>query len=366
MIIFFSLFIYAYLTILLSKSLSIGYQASDEVQSIVLDRDGSLNLSDTINRGGVVIHPDNVVRLYGNVHHSYSLSTSISVNRYTQIQFIFTQVEYVHGVGICLFQEFGSSFQSDIKCVALKGGNFPSYQNVLIVNSGSINLDGDQLNLALRRPTSQSSTTGRNIADAPGDSNFAVDGNKNPIFNTEVWRSNTVTRTESEIRPWWVVDLEEERLIRKIVIYKRIDVYGDDLKNFMISLMDSGGNVIMEKTFSETAPPIFTFDNINVVGKSIKISLNGDDSRVLCLAEVEVYGSVFEFNLEIGQLFNLPETNFNRLAFIQDRSETIAENADLDYESSIFTNITILDGSHAETVRRVQPVHKYVSIFSTN
>ena len=83
----------------------------------------------------------------------------------------------------------------------------------------------------------------------------------------------------------------------------------------------------------------YQFDS--VLGKTVRITLNGNYKRVLCLAEVQVYGAVFEFDLPIGKLFNFPEMVINRFAFIQDRSENAVGNRDLEFESTIFANMVL-------------------------
>jgi len=338
---------------LFPQRLSIDNQTKDNTdgQSIKLDLIGLLNVGDTVHRGGVIIEPDNIVRLYGNVHHSYALLKSIPVNKFTRMQFVFTETEIVLGAGFCLFRDFGSSsIGSTTYCIVLRGGKFSHQPGFVIVDSGSAELDGDPLNLALRRPTSQSSVTGQTSIEEPGDSEFAVDGNTNQVFNIEAWQYNTVTRTEPEIRPWWELDLEGDRSIRQIVIYKRMDVYEDDLKDFTISIFDSDGISTAVETYSGTASTISSFEFDGVIGNRIKIILNGNSPRVLCLAEVQVYGTEFQFDIPIGQLFYLPEMSFNRLAFIQDRSESVARNVDLDYESSLFKSISISEGDQSDLV----------------
>lgn len=51
---------------------------------------------------------------------------------------------------------------------------------------------------------------------------------------------------------------------------------------------------------------------------AVKISLNGEVKRILSLADVQVFGDSFEFNFDLGREFNIPRTNVNRIAFIQD------------------------------------------------
>jgi len=51
---------------------------------------------------------------------------------------------------------------------------------------------------------------------------------------------------------------------------------------------------------------------------TVKISLNSNISRILSLAEVEVFGDYYNFDVSFGALFNLSKRTVNRIAFIQD------------------------------------------------
>ena len=264
------------------------------------------------------------------------------MNRFTRIKFRLAERERVLGVGICL-----KNGKDDVAfCFLLRNGKYSRQptSNAVIFYRGPYNLDGDQVNLALRKSTSQSSATGLNTIMEPGDSKFAVDGNTIQIFNNEAWQYNSVTRTEAEIRPWWEVDLAGDKQIRRIVIYKREDIYEDNLKDFTIYIFNADGITTAIKNYNGTAPPISSFDFDGVNGRRVKIELNGSIPRVLCLTEVEVYGSEFEFDIPIGQLFSLPHTEFREIAFIQDRSESMTDNANLDIESSSISNISFKKG----------------------
>ena len=250
------------------------------------------------------------------------------------------------GVGGCLFQQFDDSLffsEANKYCFLLKGGIISNPFGFNVV-SGRTELEGTPLNLALRKPTKQSSVTGTTSVDAPGDSEFAVDGNVKQILSNDAWQFNTVTRTEPEKGPYWEVDLEEDSIIRKIVIYKRVDTYQDDLEAFTITIYDSNEIVTATYTFNDIAAVISTYEFASVIGRRINITLNGNFPRVLCLAEVEVYGAVFQFDLQIGKMFNFPEMSINRLAFIQDSVEESREgNEYLDHELSIFRDMSFYE-----------------------
>lgn len=50
----------------------------------------------------------------------------------------------------------------------------------------------------------------------------------------------------------------------------------------------------------------------------VKISLNGNVARILSLAEVQVIGNTYEFDIPLGSLFNTPKREINHVAFIHD------------------------------------------------
>ena len=69
---------------------------------------------------------------------------------------------------------------------------------------------------------------------------------------------------------------------------------------------------------------------------AVKISLNGEVKRILSLADVQVFGDSFEFNFDLGREFNIPRTNVNRIAFIQD------DDGDGKQGQSTFSRITFM------------------------
>ena len=314
-------------------------------QSIIAVRTGDITaegrLSNVPSRGGIAIHPDNTVRLYGDVRYAYAFSEVVPANKFTRLRFVFTEMEKVNGVGICLYEEYGNFLAQSVKyCFLLQGGNIFKLANAMMVREAFPDLQGNAVNLALGKRANQSSVL------EPGDAKFAVDGNTNPTFNIDAWQFNTVTLTEKQLNPWWEVDLGEERIIRQIVIYKRTDSYEDDLSDFTVTVHDASGCLAVTETFDGVANSIITFEFDNVIGQKVNIVLNGSSMRVLCLAEVQVFGSIFDFDVPVGEVFNLPEMNFNRLAFIQERNG----NVDLDEESSVITDLSFSDEESQNSV----------------
>ena len=67
-------------------------------------------------------------------------------------------------------------------------------------------------NIALRRPSSQSSTASGGSADRANDGN--TDG---------VYTNGSCSQTDTSSHAWWAVDLDHERLVLSVHIYNRID-----------------------------------------------------------------------------------------------------------------------------------------------
>ena len=73
----------------------------------------------------------------------------------------------------------------------------------------------DPLNLALRKPTYQSST------EYWGRANHAVDGNREGDF-----RRKSCSLTSTGDSPWWTVDLQRVYEIVRVAITNRADKFG--------------------------------------------------------------------------------------------------------------------------------------------
>lgn len=118
------------------------------------------------------------------------------------------------------------------------------------------------------------------------------------------WESNSVTQTDVEDDPWWEVDLEEDFVIKKLIIFKRLGEYGDDLSNLELVIRNSSNREVSRKTIdrnNESSSSIeIKLDSIT--GQKVRLSLKGKN-RVLCLAEVKVYGEYYDFDLPIGEIF---------------------------------------------------------------
>ncbi len=146
-------------------------------------------------------------------------------------------------------------------------------------------------NLALNKPTKQSSTYKNNHAD------FAVDGN-----TTGLVREKTVAHTENELNPFWEIDLESVSDIYQIKVWNRTDCCKERLTNFHLLLSeepfvsDELEEVLNQdgvtKKFWGTPtdnPMIFNIDQ-----KSRYIRIQLAKKEFLSLAEIEIMGCSME------------------------------------------------------------------------
>jgi len=145
---------------------------------------------------------------------------------------------------------------TDEKKIFLLGGivQFPSslkttnlvarYVRITLPTEGWLNLaevevigrfpgENDDRNLALDKPTRQSSTADSGKAG----SWLAVDGSADGLYS-----NGSVSHTNLEFSPWWEVDLGAECQIREIRIFNRGDGVQDRLKDIEIALMKKAGS----------------------------------------------------------------------------------------------------------------------------
>jgi hypothetical protein len=170
-----------------------------------------------------------------------------------------------------------------------------------VLETTSDNADGDPVdgdlaesqqalgqNLALGKPTSQSSTYTGSYASAASSS--AVDGN-----TSGNWSDQSVTHTNYEPQAWWQVDLQSSQAIGTVVLSNRTDCCSDRLSNFNLLVSDDG-SAWQSYPYAGTAPAQVTFA-VNRTARYVKVQLNG--TNVLSLAEVQVFP--LTTNLALGK-----------------------------------------------------------------
>lgn len=144
-------------------------------------------------------------------------------------------------------------------------------------------------NVALRKPTSQSSTHYHHGRD-PMYAAYAVDGCTNGNMD-----SFCVTHTRPDYIPWWRVNLQGRFTIQSIYVKNRSDCCRDRLRGFILRLYNGDGFLVYDSnarvpgyTWSERS--WYTFQNIYVTADRAEISVPASN-RELSLTEVEIIGT---------------------------------------------------------------------------
>jgi len=152
-------------------------------------------------------------------------------------------------------------------------------------DTGGCLVDFKDENLALNKPTEQSSTY-ENDLDEYGPSR-AVDGK----FKTFSHSSDPSTG----VTTWWQVDLEDLYEITGIVIFNRQDCCFERLNDFWIRLIDADGSTVDER-YITTAVNYYTEAygwKENILARYVRVDMPYKDDGYLHMAEVQVYGKGF-------------------------------------------------------------------------
>ena len=152
-------------------------------------------------------------------------------------------------------------------------------------------------NIALAKPTAQSSTYVDSYAGAES-SDRAVDGNTSGNY-----LNKSITHTNYENNPWWMVDLGATYDISQIRVWNRTDCCADRLFPFRIAIQDVFDAAVngaaawwADVTVDDGSNPIVFAPNAQ--GRFVKVQLTATD--YLTLAEVEVDGTVVTATPEPG------------------------------------------------------------------
>jgi hypothetical protein len=76
----------------------------------------------------------------------------------------------------------------------------------------------------------------------------AIDGNPDGAYG-----NNSVTHTESQSNPWWLVDLGDSKEIGRISVHNRADCCGDRLQGAIVEVFDEGLNIVWTGKVEEAA-----------------------------------------------------------------------------------------------------------------
>ncbi|XP_064605750.1 fucolectin-like [Liolophura sinensis] len=164
------------------------------------------------------------------------------------------------------------------------------------LNIGFCKPGGGQLNLALHKQSSQTSTWSSGRAQASS----AVDG----IRTGEYYSCDSCTHTHAENNPWWMVDLGQHFLINEVVISNRNGINSRRLRNFKIEISEHGslnGTMVNPILCAERSDPQPGGSTVSypctsgaVQGRYLQIRLMYYEILTLC--EVQVFGPYYGMN----------------------------------------------------------------------
>jgi len=133
----------------------------------------------------------------------------------------------------------------------------------------------DAVNLAIRKPATQSSTYQNNPAYAAAN---GVDGQK---YDTSLFS------TEEEQSPWWEVDLGAEYAIENVMLYNRVGCCQERARGLQVLLSSDGENYMLVYTHDNTAFRNHRVDIGGLGARYVRVQL--PYRGYLHLQEVEVY-----------------------------------------------------------------------------
>ncbi|GMH44436.1 hypothetical protein BSKO_12388 [Bryopsis sp. KO-2023] len=165
-----------------------------------------------------------------------------------------------------------------------------------------------ETNLALKKPTMQSSTAYKGV------SSRAVDGNKNPNYP-----KNSCTHTVNSNNPWWVVNLGASYVVTRVVITNRADCCSERLSGFSIKIGDDYRFLLNPACVTGASQGKGTKPwPCNLKGKFVAIEIP-KSKATLTLCEVQVWGVKPAAN---GDMI---EQNITSEVSVVDKSEMSAE-----------------------------------------
>lgn len=267
--------------------------------------------------GGVEINTANSftsdsVSLVGKMAKLFSLQVPYTVDNFSRLMLDFvphdTDVDQIF-VAICLQQLESSSKSARTQCYALEWEYLSGVSWNYVVNPLV------KLNVALGKPTTQSSTDGSNVASN------AVDGST--VFDQDNESSNNITSTDIEDFPYWEVDLEGQYHIDQVVIHFIPDSDVDILRDYNVLFIDRKNEISFNYYGDITKEdPVQTINvPLNVVAAKVRIVLNmiDDNARILSLVEVEIFQRMTratkKIDIPLGNLID--GFVVDRIAFVQ-------------------------------------------------
>jgi hypothetical protein len=114
----------------------------------------------------------------------------------------------------------------------------------------------------------------------------AVDGNTDGIFY-----KRSVTHTGNEYQSWWELMLDESADIEDILLYNRMDCCMNSLNNFAVQLLDENCAPVTESIVQPAGTGSIARVNIPGGAEARAVVVQLQETGVLSLAEVEIYGA---------------------------------------------------------------------------
>ena len=185
----------------------------------------------------------------------------------------------------------GGNYKSKISSVTLSAGQtvYIEVVSYSLVTSGVLRLNVSEVNIALGKSVSQSTTFGSLTGAAK-----SIDNN-----TSGYWADSALSSTNSEYHPWWQVDLGAVYSLTTIKLWNRTDCCSDRLSNFYILVSDTPfSSTDLNTAKNQSGVSNFYFSgsvsssteiSINRSGRYVRVQLSG--TNYLTLAEVQVLSS---------------------------------------------------------------------------
>ncbi|KAL3867984.1 hypothetical protein ACJMK2_040825, partial [Sinanodonta woodiana] len=197
--------------------------------------------------------------------------------------------------------------------MAMRAVFFITYQSLLFEQLLTYTLSDYAVNVALGKPTNQSSTYIDSFLSGdrhgfPYSASLAVDGNTNTNFNGDSCSSTDAYQNNA----WWSLNLQDLYYVTRINIYQRAGAHRNRNVGSILSGRLDNDTYIQLMTFgSKDNSDIKLNVSLDVPIKGLKIEHKGIEVFV-CLCEVEVFAEV---NVAIGKTASQSSTYEGNTAY---------------------------------------------------
>jgi autotransporter-associated beta strand protein len=173
----------------------------------------------------------------------------------------------------------------------------------------------DLVNVAFGKTATQSSTR-----TAGGAARWAVDGNTSGTFT-----ANSTTHSNTEIQPWWQVDLGREHEIHQVQLFNRTDCCGDRLRDVQVTISDAQGQIVFTSpilnpgnAWGSPAHMFLDVAQLNggapIHGQTVRVQITHGSATNISLAEVIVLATNTESNVAVGKMATQSTTTSGGIA----------------------------------------------------